>query len=46
MVGHDWRQYVELDPRLLRPTEVDDLQGDAGKAARDLGGARAPPCAS
>jgi GDPmannose 4,6-dehydratase len=37
MVGRDWRSHVELDPRYLRPTEVDDLQGDASKAARDLG---------
>jgi GDPmannose 4,6-dehydratase len=37
MVGRDWRSHVELDPRYLRPTEVDDLQGDASKAGRDLG---------
>lgn len=23
----DWRDYVEIDPRYLRPTEVDHLQG-------------------
>ncbi len=33
----DWRKYVELDPRYLRPTEVDDLRGDASKALRNLG---------
>ena len=33
----DWRQYVEIDPRYFRPTEVDALQGDAGKARRLLG---------
>ncbi len=33
----DWEQYVELDERYLRPAEVDLLQGDASKAARDLG---------
>jgi GDPmannose 4,6-dehydratase len=33
----DWRRYVELDPRYLRPSEVDHLQGDASKARRVLG---------
>ncbi len=28
---------VELDPRYLRPTEVDSLLGDASKARRELG---------
>lgn len=32
----DWKEYVELDPRYLRPTEVDYLLGDAGKARRVL----------
>ena len=32
----DWREYVELDPKYLRPTEVDLLVGDAGKAKRVL----------
>jgi GDPmannose 4,6-dehydratase len=32
----DWREYVELDPKYLRPTEVDMLIGDAGKAKRAL----------
>jgi GDPmannose 4,6-dehydratase len=36
-VDLDWRQYVEIDPRYFRPTEVDALQGDAGKARRLLG---------
>jgi GDPmannose 4,6-dehydratase len=36
-VGLDWRQYVAHDPRYLRPTEVDELQGDATKARRVLG---------
>jgi GDPmannose 4,6-dehydratase len=31
------RCLVEVDPRYLRPTEVDVLQGDAGKARRVLG---------
>ena len=32
----DWQDYVELDPRYLRPTEVDALQGDATKARNVL----------
>lgn len=33
----DWRRYVEVDPRYFRPTEVDQLIGDASKARRQLG---------
>jgi len=36
-VGRDWRDYVEVDPRYFRPTEVDHLCADARKAARELG---------
>jgi GDPmannose 4,6-dehydratase len=36
-LGLDWREYVELDPRYLRPTEVDHLHGDASKAREKLG---------
>src|ERR1041385_6123078 len=36
-VGIDWHDYVELDPRYLRPAEVDELVGDAGKAKRAFG---------
>ncbi len=32
----DWREHVELDPRYLRPAEVDLLCGDASKARRVL----------
>jgi GDPmannose 4,6-dehydratase len=32
----DWQKYVEIDPRYLRPTEVDCLQGDASKAKKVL----------
>jgi GDPmannose 4,6-dehydratase len=35
--GLDWRQYVVVDPTLLRPAEVELLQGDATKARRQLG---------
>ena len=36
-VGLDWEKYVECDKRYLRPTEVDQLLGDATKARRELG---------
>ncbi len=35
--GLNWERYVELDERYLRPTEVDELIGDASKAHRMLG---------
>jgi GDPmannose 4,6-dehydratase len=35
--GLDWQDYVKIDPRLFRPTEVDLLIGDATKAKRQLG---------
>jgi GDPmannose 4,6-dehydratase len=33
----DWRRYVDLDPRFLRPSDIDDLVGDSAKARRELG---------
>ena len=36
-VGLDWEKYVKFDERYLRPTEVDSLIGDPGKAERLLG---------
>ena len=33
----DWREHVELDPKYLRPAEVDYLIGDAAKAKRAFG---------
>jgi GDPmannose 4,6-dehydratase len=36
-LGLEWQKYVELDPRYLRPTEVDHLRGDASKAREKLG---------
>ena len=36
-VDMDWKDYVEHDPRYERPTEVDLLIGDAGKARVKLG---------
>ena len=32
----DWQQYVEIDERYFRPSEVDILLGDAGKARKIL----------
>ena len=32
----DWQKYVEIDQKYFRPTEVDILQGDAGKAKKLL----------
>jgi GDPmannose 4,6-dehydratase len=37
LVGLDWHDYVEIDPRYFRPTEVDELCGDASLVSRDLG---------
>ena len=37
LAGLDWHQYVEFDPRYLRPSEVDELIGDASKARAKLG---------
>ena len=36
-VNLDWKDYVEFDPRYLRPSEVDNLLGDASKAKKNLG---------
>ncbi len=36
-VALDWERYVKYDPRYERPSEVDALIGDAGKAERQLG---------
>lgn len=33
----DWQKYVTIDPRYFRPTEVDILLGDPGKAFKNLG---------
>ena len=37
LVGLDWNKHVRIDERYFRPTEVDELQGDASKARRVLG---------
>ena len=34
--GLDWQEYVEIDPRYFRPTEVDSLIADASKAQTNL----------
>ncbi len=36
-VGLNWNKYVTVDPKYYRPTEVEQLQGDASKAKRVLG---------
>ena len=33
----DWRKHVEIDPRYFRPSEVEELRGDATKAREKLG---------
>ena len=33
----DWKEYVEIDPRYFRPTEVELLLGDYSKAKEKLG---------
>src|SRR5437867_3237294 len=35
-VGLDWQKYVKVDPRFVRPAEVDILLADASRARRDL----------
>jgi len=37
LAGVDWHRHVQLDPRYLRPTEVDHLHGESTKARRQLG---------
>jgi GDPmannose 4,6-dehydratase len=36
-LGLSYQDYVEFDPRYLRPTEVDALCGDATKLKTNLG---------
>ena len=36
-VGLDWQKFVTVDPRFVRPAEVDTLQADPAKAKRELG---------
>jgi GDPmannose 4,6-dehydratase len=36
-VGLDWEKHVGVDPRFLRPAEVDHLIGDPAKAKKELG---------
>jgi GDPmannose 4,6-dehydratase len=33
----DWKEYVKIDPRYFRPTEIELLLGDAGRARKILG---------
>jgi GDPmannose 4,6-dehydratase len=36
-LGLDWEDYVEVDPKYYRPTEVENLLGDASYAKEKLG---------
>jgi len=36
-VGLDWQKYVKVDPRFVRPAEVDTLLADASCARQELG---------
>jgi GDPmannose 4,6-dehydratase len=35
--GLDWKEYVDIDPRYFRPTEVELLLADSSKARKELG---------
>jgi GDPmannose 4,6-dehydratase len=37
LVGLDWRNHVEVDPRYLRPKDVGLLAGDASRAREEIG---------
>lgn len=37
IAGLDWSKYVKIDSNLIRPAEVDILQGDYSKINRELG---------
>jgi GDPmannose 4,6-dehydratase len=33
----DWESFTRIDPRYFRPTDIDEIRGDASRAAADLG---------
>jgi GDPmannose 4,6-dehydratase len=35
--GLDWKEYVKIDPKYFRPTEVEVLRADPAKAGKSLG---------
>src|SRR5216117_86944 len=35
--GLDWKRHIKVDPRFVRPAEVEALQADPSKATRELG---------
>jgi GDPmannose 4,6-dehydratase len=37
LVGLDWQEFVRIDERYFRPSEVEELCGDASKARKKLG---------
>lgn len=36
-VGMDWQEHIKIDPKYLRPTEVEELVANPSKAKRKLG---------
>jgi len=36
-VGLDYKKHVVIDPRFIRPVDVNILRGDSSKAQRELG---------
>jgi len=36
-LGLDYKEYIEIDEKYFRPSEVDVLKGDASKARKELG---------
>ncbi len=36
-IGLDWKKHVQVDPRFVRPAEVDSLLADASRARKELG---------
>ena len=43
-VGLDWKKYVEIDERFIRPAEVDLLVGDSSKARKVMGWSHKTNC--
>ena len=37
LAGLNWRDYIEIDPKYYRPTEVESLVADTKKAKEKLG---------
>jgi GDPmannose 4,6-dehydratase len=37
LVGLDWKDYVKIDERFIRPADVPELKGNSSKAREKLG---------